>query len=106
VETQRHIRNARAGAEQAEKLLAGGNLDAVARFAPEPRPAVTAPVRRVAATKPAIPQPVGTIEWSGSGTDADARRAGKHTVWSNGTVTREGGRVRWTSSVPAPERTG
>ena len=36
----------------------------------------------------------------------DGRRTGKHVVWSNGTVTRDSGRVRWTSNVPAAERKG
>jgi hypothetical protein len=106
-ETRRHIENVRAGARKAEQI-AGGKLDLPAL--PE---AVTAPVQRVASAvkavaaktvvaKAAAPHPVGTIEWSGSGSDADGSRAGKHVVWSNGTVTREaGGRVRWTSNTPA-----
>jgi hypothetical protein len=61
----------------------------------------------VSATRNAAPQPVGTIEWSGGGSDNDARRAGRHVVWSNGSVTSEApGRVRWTSSVPGAQRNG
>ena len=102
VETQRHIRNVRQGALQAERLAGGG-----ASGLPAALPAVEAkgaPVQRAPAD--AKPRVVGTIEWSGGGSDADGRRAGRHTVWSNGTVTREGGRVRWTSDVPAPQRNG
>ncbi|GAB3649609.1 lytic transglycosylase domain-containing protein [Ramlibacter alkalitolerans] len=92
VETQRHIENVRAGARQAERL-AGGKLELPAL------PKAT--VQRVS-TSPEAPSVVGTIEWSGSGSDADGRRSGKHVVWSNGSVTREsGGRVRWTSSTPS-----
>ncbi|HET8748231.1 MAG TPA: lytic transglycosylase domain-containing protein [Ramlibacter sp.] len=110
VETQRHIANVRAGARQAEQL-AGGKLE----LPPLPKlPSVQrvaslkeAPsVQRVASVKEA-PRAVGTIEWSGGGSDADGRRAGKHVVWSNGSVTREaGGRVRWTSSAPGADRNG
>jgi hypothetical protein len=103
IETQRHIQNVRQGAQLAERLAGGAvlppagdsGLVLAASRAPAPR------VQRVAASRPAAPHPVGTIEWSGAGSDADGRRSGKHVVWSNGTVTREGGRVRWTSSGPA-----
>jgi len=96
-ETQRHIANVREGARQAEQI-AGGKLE----LPPIPKSAAQ-PVR---ATK-APPRVVGTIEWSGGGSDADGHRAGKHVVWSNGTVTREaGGRVRWTSSTPSADRNG
>jgi hypothetical protein len=101
METQRHIRNVRQGALQAERLAGDG-----ASGLPAVLPVVeakSAPVERAADAKPRV---VGTIEWSGGGSDADGRRAGRHTVWSNGTVTREGGRVRWTSNVPAPQRNG
>jgi hypothetical protein len=92
VETQRHIENVREGARQAERL-AGGKLE----LPPIPK----AVVQRVGATRQA-PRVVGTIEWSGGGSDADGQRSGKHVVWSNGTVSREsGGRVRWTSSTPS-----
>ncbi|MEJ8838021.1 lytic transglycosylase domain-containing protein [Ramlibacter sp. AN1133] len=98
VETQRHIENVREGARQAERL-AGGKLD----LPPLPRAAA---VQRVAAVKEP-PRALGTIEWSGAGSDADGRRAGRHVVWSNGTVTREsGGRVRWTSGTAAADRNG
>ena len=97
VQTQRHIDNLREGARQAERL-AGGR--------PGVPLATTAPVQRVAAGKQA-PRVLGTIERSGGGTDADGRRAGKHVVWSNGTVTREaGGRVRWTSGAPPADGKG
>ena len=96
-ETRRHIANVREGARQAERL-AVGKLDLPTVLSPAPK---AAQVQRVAAVRES-PRPLGTIEWSGSGNDADGRRAGKHVVWSNGTVTREaGGRVRWTSGAPA-----
>jgi hypothetical protein len=90
LETQRHIQNVRAGALQAERLAGGKALAQV-------------PASVAASAERANPRALGTIEWSGGGTDADAQRAGKHVVWSNGTVTREeGGRVRWTSGTPTP----
>jgi hypothetical protein len=94
VETQRHIANVREGARQAERLAGGAPND----LPPVPKAAA---VQRVAAGKEP-PRALGTIEWSGGGSDADGQRAGKHVVWSNGSVTREsGGRVRWTSGMPA-----
>jgi hypothetical protein len=59
-------------------------------------------VRRVAAVRarPAAPQPLGYIAWSGSDAGASSRRSGKHVVWSNGAVTRDtDGRVHWTSGA-------
>jgi len=115
IETQRHIANVRAGRQQAEHLhRTGGGADgkvllaqatAAVRAAPaEIRPAAASRnERRVAAVraKPAAPQPLGTIAWSGEGGDADGRRGGTHVVWSDGRVTRQGdGRVHWTSRVP------
>jgi len=98
LETRRHIENVRAGARQAERI-AGGKTE----LPPLPKAAA---VQRVSSGKEA-PRVVGTIEWSGGGSDADARRAGKHVVWSNGTVSREaGGRVRWTSGTPGADRNG
>jgi hypothetical protein len=100
------------GALQAERLQQPGNgaeektllAEAVAavRAAPaELQAAAAAPqLRRVATVraKPAAPQPLGYIAWSGSDADAGSRRTGKHVVWSNGAVTREaGGRVHWSS---------
>jgi hypothetical protein len=107
IETQRHILNVRAGARQADRLLAGGEAElrtlvadaaAAVRHAPEARQPT-----RVAATRraPAQPQPLGTIEWSGESQagGAASHRTGRHVVWSNGAVTREGnGRVRWISN--------
>lgn len=107
-ETQRHIRNVREGVRQAEQLASGnGSIALPTRVAAAEAPAPARAVQRVAFTRPAAPHPVGTIEWSGSGSDADGRRAGKYAVWSNGTVTRDtGGRVRWTSSAPLSDRNG
>jgi hypothetical protein len=50
--------------------------------------------------KPAQPHPLGTITWSGDGQAGGeaSHRSGRHVVWSNGAVTREGSRVRWTSN--------
>ena len=109
VETQRHIRNVRLGAQQAERLQAGdGAIDvaSLVRVAARPQhaPAAAAAdaVRRAGAArapapKPSAPQPLGTITWSG--TDASDARTGKHVVWSNGAVTRDGGRVHWTTAA-------
>lgn len=117
VETQRHIRNVRIGARQAERLHEGGTLDdgvllaaasttvrreTTQRSRPEatpmPRPQTVA--RRIAAARPQAPKPLGTIAWSGGDGDA-SRRAGTHVVWSNGAVTRrDDGRVQWSSGSP------
>ena len=111
VETQRHIRNVRLGALQAQRLQAGDRsvdvaaLATVAARTPDtpiasapvaPRRAGVAPAR---AARPATPQPLGTITWSGSGGGAPDARAGTHVVWSDGAVTRDGGRVRWSSAA-------
>lgn len=103
VETRRHIRNVRAGIEQAQRLHAGAADTGLPTIVAAAQPAPAAerlPARRAAAAKPAVPMQLGTIEWSGAGSDADGRRSGRHVVWSDGSVTREGGRVRWTSAVP------
>lgn len=126
LETRRHIVNVRVGRQQAERLhrAAGGRVEqksllaqaaAAARAAPaQVRPAAASrserrPVaaslgeRRVVAVpaRSAAPQPMGTIAWSGEGSDADGRRGGTHVVWSDGRVTRQGdGRVRWSSRAP------
>jgi hypothetical protein len=111
VETQRHIANVRVGAMQAERLqLAAGAgaektllAQAVAAMRAAPaqlQPPAAAQARRVASVRarPAAPQPLGTIAWSGSEADPGSRRSGRHVVWSDGSVTREGGgRVRWSS---------
>lgn len=108
VETQRHIRNVRLGAQQAERLQAGdGGIDvaSLVKVAARPQRDSAAPaadaVRRAGAArapapKPSAPQPLGTIAWSGN--DASDARTGRHVVWSNGAVTREGGRVQWTGA--------
>jgi len=96
LETQRHIENLREGARQAERLAGSGRLELPASLPAQSKAAV-----QRALARPAAPRVVGTIEWSGGGSDSDSRRAGKHVVWSNGSVTREpGGRVRWTSGTP------
>jgi hypothetical protein len=100
-ETQRHIENVRAGMRQAERLAGGASLELPALAAAPARAAGA--VQRVAVAAKA--RPLGTIEWSGGGTDADGKRAGKHVVWSNGSVTREvNGRVRWSSGTPGGQR--
>ena len=95
VETRRHISNVRAGIEQAERLETGtgpSNETLMATAAATARMSNTAaPVVQRTSTHHAAHRarhPVGTITWSGRGS-----RAGTHVVWSNGTVTREGGRV-------------
>ena len=65
---------------------AEAQLPGLRRRAPQP----VQPVQRVS-TRAAVrstPHPVGTITWSGRGS-----HAGTHVVWSNGAVTREGGRT-------------
>jgi hypothetical protein len=87
-ETQRHIRNVRAGAQQAERIAQGAGKIAL--------PPVVAAAQPQRPARRAAPHPVGTIEW------ASGPHAGRHVVWSNGSVTREpNGRVRWTSNAPA-----
>lgn len=111
VETQRHIANVRVGALQAERLHHAGGaavektllaeaVSAVRAAPAELQAAASPPVRRVAAVRarPAAPQPLGYIAWSGSDAGASSRRSGKHVVWSNGAVTRDtDGRVHWSS---------
>jgi len=99
VETRRHISNVRAGIEQAERLETGtgpSNETLMATAAATARMSNTAaPVVQRTSTHHAAHRarhPVGTITWSGRGS-----RAGTHVVWSNGTVTREGGRVHGSS---------
>jgi len=87
VETLRHIRNVREGAQQADQLnarLGGPNLP--------PLPA--AEVARLASaavrsTKPST-QPVGTIEWSGQGGEGPHAGRRSYVVLSNGAVRPEG----------------
>jgi hypothetical protein len=105
LETRRHIFNFRAGMAQAERLQTGvapsaESLVADAAAAVRSSTPTPQPVQR-AASRPAAPvrpHPVGTISWSGHGSDAQGGRAGTHVVWSNGVVTHEGGRVHWSSS--------
>jgi hypothetical protein len=108
LETRRHIVNVRAGIQQAEQLQTGSGPSVQALLADA---AVTARVAAPATSTPparprgsgkphaaTAPLPVGTISWSGHGGDANARRAGTHVVWSNGSVTHDGsGRVHWSS---------
>lgn len=96
VETQRHIQNVRVGAQQAERIASGGGAVELP-VAPAAAPAAAPRSERVAAAKrSSAPHPVGTIEW------ASGPRAGRHVVWSNGSITRESnGRVRWTSNAKA-----
>ena len=109
LETRRHISNVRAGIAQAERLETGTGpsaaslvADAAASARASAAPVQAAPVQRIATrhAAPAVPHALGTISWSGKGGDAEAgeRRAGTHVVWSDGAVTRQGGRVHWTSS--------
>ena len=103
VETRRHISNVRAGIEQAERLDTGTGPSAeslaeaaaatarISAAAPQPLRVAQRVSGRHAAH--AVPHPVGTITWSGRG-----NRSGTHVVWSNGTVTRDGGRVHSSSS--------
>ena len=112
VETLRHIRNVRAGAQQAEQLnarLGGPSLPPLpaapvllASASASPSSAVerraserAAPVR-TAAARPAAPQPVGTIEWSGQGSGGPAAGRRSYVVMSNGAVKPQAG-----SEVPA-----
>lgn len=91
VETQRHIRNVQAGARQADVLNAklGG-----AKMPPLPAPQVTqvAFTRReasdthVVGSRPARPQALGTIEWSGSGGEGPNAGRRSYVVMSNGDV--------------------
>jgi len=112
LETRRHISNVRAGIAQAERLETGTGPSAAslvadaaasarASAAPVPAEQAAQPLQRIATrhAAPAVPHALGTISWSGQGGDAEAgeRRAGTHVVWSDGAVTREGGRVHWSS---------
>jgi hypothetical protein len=109
-ETRRHISNVRAGIAQAERLQTGTGpsvesllADAAATARMQTTSASPPALRAVhRAAAPAVPRPLGTISWSGSGSDAEggSRRAGTHVVWSNGAVTRDGGRVHWSSGAP------
>jgi hypothetical protein len=107
VETQRHIRNVRVGAQQAERLharLGGGKLAPLPAASPvqvasaAPRAAAT----KVAAAKPSKPQALGTIEWSGEGGHGPAAGRRSYVVWSDGKVQPQGNReappgtIRWT----------
>ena len=84
----------RAGIAQAERLETGAgpsaeSLVADAAAAARASTAAQQPVQRwrVRPAAPATPHPVGTISWSGHGSDTQGRRAGTHVVWSNGVVT-------------------
>jgi hypothetical protein len=95
VETLRHIRNVRAGALQADQLnarLGGPNMpplppEGVLLAAAER----SAPAHASAAARPATPQPVGTIEWSGKGGEGPGAGRRSYVVWSNGAVKPQSG---------------
>lgn len=96
VETQRHIRNVRLGAQQADRLytrLAGARLPPLPA-APQVQLASVQQAEQATHTpakKPAAPRPVGTIEWSGDG-GKGGPNAGRRTyvVWSNGDIRPQG----------------
>jgi hypothetical protein len=96
VETLRHIQNVRAGAQQAERIAAGTGRVELPAIVASAQAAAPRSEHASARRGSAAPHPVGTIEW------ASGPRAGRHVVWSNGSITRESnGRVRWTSNGPA-----
>jgi hypothetical protein len=90
VETQRHIRNVREGAAQADRLnarLGGPDMP--------PLPAVSTVQAKAAAVAPQI---IGTIEWSGKGEGAASGRR-TYAVLSDGTVKPQAahnGGIQWT----------
>lgn len=90
VETQRHIRNVRLGARQAEQLharLGGAQLSPLPSAPREQAAAASGEGARASAKKPAAPMPVGTIEWSGDGGQGGPNAGRRsYVVWSNGTV--------------------
>lgn len=106
VETQRHIRNVRVGARQADQLnarLGGPSLpplpaDGIVLASTSPRP-----VGGTAGAKPARRQPLGTIEWSGQGGEGPNAGRRSYVVWSDGTVKPQAaggdvppGAIQWT----------
>jgi hypothetical protein len=105
VETLRHIRNVRAGAMEAQRLLSGHGIDVQAAAASvaaslptaEPPPIQRATRRATAVARATTPTPLGTIAWS-------SRPGEQDVVWSNGSVTRSTDpvsghtRVHWTSA--------
>jgi hypothetical protein len=105
IETLRHIRNVRAGARQADQLnarLGGPSMPPLpAEGAMQAAAERSAPARATAA-KPAAPQPVGTIEWSGKGGEGPNAGRRSYVVLSNGTVRPHAGgevpagAIQWT----------
>ncbi|MBC5784615.1 hypothetical protein H8N03_16825 [Ramlibacter sp. USB13] len=95
VETQRHIRNLRAGAAQADQLNARLGGPSLPPLPPEE-------LTRVATTRRAAPQPAGTIEWSGSGGEGPNAGRRSYVVLSDGTVRPQkngevpAGAIQWT----------
>ena len=104
VETQRHIHNVRAGARQADRLnarLGGPGMPPLPADVGVPAaPAAERPTR-TAGARPSVPQPVGTIEWSGQGGHGPGAGRRSYVVWSNGTVRPQAGddvppgAIRW-----------
>lgn len=92
VETQRHIRNVQAGARQADVLnakLGGAKMPPLPEVAQVTQVAFTkreASDARVVGSRPAKPQALGTIEWSGSGGDGPNAGRRSYVVMSNGDV--------------------
>lgn len=90
-ETRHHIRNFSAGAREAHRInakLGGPNLPPlpaqdIARLA---RASEAAPAIQRTAARPATPQQLGTIEWSGQGGGGPNAGRRSYAVWSDGSV--------------------
>jgi hypothetical protein len=106
VETLRHIRNVRAGAQQADTLnarLGGPSMPPL-----PPAPALQVAAAASARTEPPRgsrndpPKAVGTIEWSGKGGEGPNAGRRSYVVLSNGVVKPQGagevppGAIQWT----------
>lgn len=102
VETQRHIRNVREGAKQADLLnarLGGPSLPPLPAAATV-RTAALAERPAAIGFKPAAPQAVGTMEWSHGGS---GKRS--YVVFSDGTVKADTGGKRPAGGIHFTQRT-
>jgi hypothetical protein len=105
VETLRHIRNVRAGAQQADQLNARLGGPSLPPLPPETI-ALAAAERsqpgRTASASPGAPKTLGTIEWSGKGGEGPGAGRRSYVVLSNGAVRPQSGgelppgAIQWT----------
>ena len=90
IETQRHIRNVRDGARQADQLNAKLGGPSLPPLPAQDAVRLASLTRADAANRPSEPKALGTIEWSGQGGEGPHAGRRSYVVLSNGAVRPQG----------------